>query len=91
MKFWTSFLQNEPDAEKPPTDDFEDFRLECADLVKEFAKLVGPENLFDLMCATLKAEQQDISWDRLEALLWILAAIIPILGDNCQTVPGKKP
>lgn len=81
--------QNEPDTDRPPTDDFEDFRMQCADLTKEITLLLPGPQCFTIMFGVLREEsQQDIGWDRAEAILWTLSAIAPQVGNDCPAVPG---
>ena len=81
-------LQNEPDTEKPATDDFEEFRLTVSDIVRDITMLLSGPHCFAIMFNMLQEEMRgDITWDRVEAILWIIAAIAPNVGNECQGLP----
>lgn len=80
----TRLCQNDNDIDSPPTGDFQDFRIQCADIVKDITRIVSSMECFDLMFNMLKTESasNELQWDRLEAILWMLSAIAPRVCDE---------
>lgn len=61
--------------------------MNCSDLVKDIALLISGPNCFLLMCQLLESEMKnEPTWDRVEAILWSLAAIAPQVGSDCPAV-----
>ena len=82
-------FKNEPDTDRPPADDFDDFRSRCGDIVQDVSNLLSGPQCFTIMFNMLKEESQtDITWDRTEAILWIMAWIAPQVGKECPAVQG---
>lgn len=56
-------------------DDFYDFRLRSADLVRDVVYLVGATKCFGQLFSMLNQEGVSPSWDVTEATLFIMAAV----------------
>jgi len=77
---------------EPPRDDFEDFRNRCGAVVQDITMLLSGPHCFTLMFDILKKESAESSWDRTEAILWVLSAIAPQVGtkNECPAVQGTE-
>ncbi|XP_050524422.1 transportin-3 [Daktulosphaira vitifoliae] len=70
-------------------EEFADFRLKCSDLIKDVVFIVSSSAVFQQMYMLLQtASTSNVTWDQMEAALFIMQAIARnILPDENEVVP----